>query len=470
MIGKVPHAVALEETVLGALLIDREAIIDVVDILKPETFYLEQHRLIYDAIRHLYQESRAIDPRMVVDQLRKQETFEKAGGLAMITHLADSAASALHIEDQARVLLEYAMRRSVIHLAKAMDEEAHNESIDIFNLLDTSEQSFYDISEQHVRKQAEGIDTLLPPVLEEIRNRKDLETTITGVPTGFVELDQFLMGLQPSDFVVFASRPGMGKTTLMLCLLRNIAVDHSIPVAFFSLEMGTAQLLNRLVAAETEILAEKLKTGNLKAYEWEQLTQRTKELSQAPIYIDDTSALSLFELRTKCRRLVAQKGVKVVFLDYLQLMVQDSGRFGRYRGNREQEIASISRGLKAIAKELNITIAVASQLSRSVETRGSDKRPHLSDLRESGAIEQDADLVIFPYRAEYYGITQDEEGNDTRGLAEIIIAKNRNGPTQTLYLQFKAAITKFTNLDDTIGESHDVFDTQDDIGDPFGIG
>ncbi len=441
---KLPLALSLEESVLGALLLEKEAIIEVIDILQPEHFHYEQHTLIYKAILELFQHNRAIDARTIVNQLTKNNNLEKAGGISYIANLMQSVASAGHIQDHAHILIEYAMRRSMIKIGNKISTNANDESIDVFNVLDEAEKSFFDMAHASLKKDYVDIGNLLHTSFQELEKRKEKsQEGITGVPTGFIDMDRFLLGWQKSDFVVLAGRPGMGKTAFMLNLLRNASVDHQVAVAFFSLEMSSMQLINRLMSSEANIPGEKIKRGNLEEYEWQILATKTDHLSKAPIYIDDTPGLSLFEFRSKCRRLKYQKNIQVVFLDYLQLMHDGNTRNA---GNREQQIATISRGIKSIAKELDITIVVASQLSRSVETRGGDKRPQLSDLRESGAIEQDADLVIFPYRPDYYGLTEDANQNDMRDIAEIIIAKHRNGPTGKVLLRYIATCTKFGNL------------------------
>ena len=313
--------------------------------------------------------------------------------------------------------------------------------------MDKAEQSLFDVSESHIRKNYDKMSSLLSQAIQEIEDRKNKEDGLTGVPSGLSALDRVTSGWQPSDLVIIAARPGMGKTAFVLSTLRNAAIDFKKPVAIFSLEMSSVQLVNRLISAEAELESEKIKRGDLADYEWEQLLHKTAKLSDAPIFIDDTPGLSILELRAKCRRLVAQHGVSLIVIDYLQLMTGDSSK--NAGGNREQEIASISRALKGIAKELNVPVLALSQLSRAVETRGGDKKPQLSDLRESGSIEQDADMVMFLYRPEYYGITQDEEGMPLNGTGEVIIAKHRNGRLENVQLKFIGKFTKFTDLDDS---------------------
>ena len=450
---ELPHVADLEEVVLGALLTETDAIMHVIDTLKPSSFYQEAHSLIYEAIIQLFNSNKAIDPRTVVNQLRENSILAKVGGPAYIAALANSVASAAHIENHAAVIKAHSMRREMIRLAHLMNEEARNITIQPRILLDRMEQKFFNISEASYRQAPIPIATLLSASFKALAEKKESGSGITGVPTGFTDLDRILLGWQKSEFVVLAARPGMGKTALMLSLLRNAAVNHKTPVVFFSLEMSAVQLMERMMSAEAAIDGDKIKKGLLEEYEWQQLYYKITQIADAPIYIDDTPSLSLFELRAKCRRLKAQKGARVVFVDYIQLMVDDTNRT---YGNREQQIAAISRGIKCIAKELDITIVVASQLSRSPETRGGDKRPQLSDIRESGAIEQDADVVLFPYRGAYYGITQDDEGNDTRELTEIIIAKHRNGPTGKVYLRFISEFMRFANLADDDEDQADV--------------
>ena len=309
--------------------------------------------------------------------------------------------------------------------------------------MDNTEQSLFDISESHVRKNYDQVKNLMKEAIDELESKKTKKDGITGVPSGFIDLDNITSGWQPSDLIIIAGRPSMGKTALVLSMIRNAAIDHDMPMALFSLEMSSLQIVNRLISAEAELDSDKIKKGNLKDYEWQQLLHKTDRLNNAKIFIDDSPALSILELRAKSRRLKSQHGIKCIIVDYLQLM---SGEYGKTSGNREQEIASISRSLKAVAKELNIPVIALSQLSRAVETRGGDKRPVLSDLRESGSIEQDADMVLFVYRADRYDITEDEDGNLTAGIAELLLRKNRNGPTGKVKLKFIERYAKFADF------------------------
>jgi replicative DNA helicase len=446
-LGKLPpQAIDLEEAVLGALMLEKEALTSVVDILKPESFYKESHKVIYQAILDLFSESQPIDMLTVTNQLRKNGALEVAGGAFFITELTSKVSSAANIEFHARIITEQAMKREIISIASEMQREAFEETSDVFELLDKMEQSLFEISEKNIRKNYSDLRSVMKAAIMELESKKGQKDGLTGVPSGFTALDRVTSGWQKSDLVIIAARPAMGKTAFVLSVLRNAAVDHNRPVAIFSLEMSSVQLVNRLISSEAELDSEKIKRGNLADYEWEQLVHKTSKLSKAPLFVDDTPALSILELRAKCRKLKAQHDIQMIVIDYLQLMSGDS-KSGGNGGNREQEIASISRALKKIAKELSVPVIALSQLSRAVETRGGDKRPQLSDLRESGAIEQDADMVMFLYRPEYYGITEDSEGGSTAGVGEVIIAKHRNGSLENVKLRFIGKFTKFTDLE-----------------------
>ena len=435
-----PHAIDLEEGVLGALMLEKEALVSVVDVLRPESFYKESHQEIYRSILHLFNAAEPIDMLTVVNQLRKDGKLGEVGGSYYVSYLTTRISSSANIEFHARAILEYAIRRKLITASNMVQKQAYDATMDVFTVLDRAEQSIFEISDGYVRKGYLEMRSLLVEAFDSLAQRRSRADGLTGIPTGFTALDRITSGWQKLDLIIIAARPGMGKTAFVLSALRNAAIDHHIPVAIFSLEMGSLQLANRLISAEAELASEKIKQGKLMDHEWEQLLHKTALLSNAPIYVDDTPALSVFELRTKCRRLKAKHNVQLIVIDYLQLM---SGDPSKGAGNREQEIASISRTLKSIAKELDIAIIALSQLSRAVETRGGSKRPQLSDLRESGSIEQDADLVLFLYRPEYYGLTEDESGNSTQGLAEVIIAKHRNGALDNVHLQFIGWYMKF---------------------------
>lgn len=447
--GKVPpQATDLEEAVLGALMLEKDALTNVIDILKVESFYKDSHQVIFEAILDLFTDSQPIDLLTVTAQLRKNGALEIAGGAFYITELTSKVASAANIEYHARIITEQAIKRELIHIASEIQRDSYEETTDVFELLDKMEQSLFQISEKNIRKNYADMKSIMREAIAEMEIRKNQKDGLTGVPSGLTALDRVTSGWQKSDLVIIAARPAMGKTAFVLSVLRNAAVDHNTPVAIFSLEMSSVQLVNRLISSEAELSSDKIKKGSLQDYEWEQLVHKTAKLSKAPLFVDDTPALSILELRAKCRKLKAQHDIQLIVIDYLQLMSGDS-KAGGNGGNREQEIASISRALKKIAKELNVPVIALSQLSRAVETRGGDKRPQLSDLRESGSIEQDADMVMFLYRPEYYGIMEVEIDNQTvsaQGMGEIIIAKHRNGSLSNVHLRFIGQFTKFTDL------------------------
>jgi len=442
--GKLPpQAVDLEEAVLGSLMLDKEALTDVIDILKKESFYKEDNQLIYESILSLFEKSEPIDILTVTQELKKQGNLEIVGGAFYIAQLTNRVASSANVEYHARILAQKHIQRELIKISSDTIKEAYDETVDVFDLLDSAESRLFEVAEGNIRKSYEGMNKLLHKAIKQLEDISKKDGT-SGVPTGFRALDKVTGGFQPSDMVVIAARPGMGKTAFVLSLARNAAVDFKKGVAVFSLEMSSLQLVNRLIASETQISAEKLKKGTLEPYEWEQLNARIGKLTNAPIYINDTPGLTVFELRAQCRRLKAEKDIQMVIIDYLQLMSGSS----ETKGNREQEISTISRAIKGIAKELSIPILALSQLSRAVETRGGDKRPQLSDLRESGAIEQDADMVMFIYRPEYYNILQDADGNSTQGLGELIIAKHRNGSTEDVKIKFENHLAKFVEWEE----------------------
>ncbi len=441
-LGKLPpQAVDLEEAILGALMLEKNALTAVVEFLRPDHFYKEQHKEIFTSIVDLFKASEPVDMRTVVAQLRKNGKLEVVGGAYYIAELTSKVSSAANIEYHARIIIEMAIKRDLIQIASQVHQDAYEDTTDVFELLDKTEQSIFQISDSNLRKNYDSMKTLMFLAIKELQEKKNHKDGLTGIPSGFSRLDRVTSGWQKSDLVIIAARPGMGKTAFIVSALRNAAVDFNHAVAIFSLEMASLQLVNRLISSEAELESEKIKKGNLAEFEWQQLVHKTNRLSSAPIFIDDTPALSILELRAKCRRLKAEHNIQLVVIDYLQLMKGEMG------GNREQEIASISRALKGIAKELSIPVIALSQLSRGVETRGGDKRPQLSDLRESGSIEQDADIVMFLYRPEYYKITVDEEGMPTQGMAEVIIAKHRNGSLENVKLKFIGKYTKFADYD-----------------------
>ncbi|SHI33155.1 primary replicative DNA helicase [Mesonia phycicola] len=442
--GKIPpQATDLEEVVLGAMMIDKKGVDEVVDILHPDAFYKEAHQHIFEAIFTLFKDGSPIDLLTVSNQLKKDGKLEAAGGDYNIIQLTQKVSSSAHIEFHARIILQKYIQRSLIKISNEIIEDSYDESTDVFDLLDKAESKLYEVTQGNIKRSSETAQSLVTQALnkiEEISNKEGL----SGIPSGFEKLDKLTSGWQPSDLIIVAARPGMGKTALTLSMARNIAVDQKIPVAFFSLEMASVQLITRLISSETGLSSEKLRTGKLETHEWEQLNVKVKDLEKAPLFIDDTPSLSIFDLRAKARRLASQHGIKLIVIDYLQLMTASGAG-----GNREQEISTISRNLKALAKELSVPVIALSQLSRAVETRGGSKRPLLSDLRESGAIEQDADIVSFIYRPEYYKIEEwdDEERSPTDGQAEFIVAKHRNGGLENIRLKFEGHLGKFSNLE-----------------------
>ncbi|MFN8255390.1 MAG: replicative DNA helicase [Bacteroidales bacterium] len=439
-LGKIPpQALELEEAVLGAIMLEKNAALEVLDILKPESFYYPSHQKIFNAIVELSKSYKPIDILTVTEELRQSKELDEIGGAYYISKLTSKVGSAAHIEHHARIIAQKHIQRELIRVAVDIQKQAYDDSIDVLDLLNFSESSIFQLAEGNIKSETVKISEVLGAALDKIEEASKREDNLSGVPSGFTSLDRITAGWQPSDLIIIAARPSMGKTAFILTMARNMAVNHKVPVAIFSLEMSTLQLVNRLIASETELSSEKLRSGKLENYEWQQLSEKSQNLNDAPLYLDDTPAITLFELRAKCRRLKTQHDIQMVIIDYLQLMTGTP----ETRGNREQEVSNISRGLKAIAKELDIPIIALSQLNRSVEMRSGDKRPQLSDLRESGAIEQDADLVLFIHRPEKYGITEDAEGNSTLGLAEIIIAKHRNGAVTDIKLKFRNELAKF---------------------------
>jgi len=440
-LGKLPpQALDLEEAVLGALMIEKDALTAVVDILKPEVFYKEAHQIIFSIIRTLFQRNEPTDILTVTAELRKQGSLEMVGGAYYITELTNRVASTANIEFHARIISQKFIQRELIKISSEVINLAYEDTTDVFDLLDQAEKKLFEVTENNLKRGSDSLSDLVKKSIDELKRLQNDPNGTTGVPSGFPSLDKVTLGWQKSDLIIIAARPGMGKTAFTLSCARNAAVDYQIPVAVFSLEMSSVQLVNRLISGESELDSNKLRKGKLERHEWQQLHSKIGKLSEAPIYIDDTPALSIFDLRAKSRRLKAQFDIQLIIVDYLQLM---RGTQDNKMGNREQEIGTISRSLKAIAKELQVPVIALSQLSRKVEERGGAKRPILSDLRESGSIEQDADMVIFLNRPEYHGLTQDELGNSTKGLAEIIIAKHRNGSLEDIKLTFIDRFVKF---------------------------
>ena len=449
MNGKIPpQAIEIEESVLGALLLDQNAITNAIDILRQEYFYLEAHQHIYRAISILFRDGNPVDLLSVADQLKKDGRFDEIGGLTKLVSLTNRITSAAHIEYHVRILSEKYIQRELIRVSTETLKDSYDDTVDVLNLLDRTETKFLEINDSNFKSDFHSMDVLLSNTLKEIEANQNSQDETMGVVTGFNDLDARTGGFQKGTLLILAARPAMGKTALALTMARNMAVDFNKPVAIFSLEMTASELMSRLIAAESGIDAKKFKLkGELQDWEKEQLRNKTNALAHAPMYIDDNPGLTIFELRAKCRRLKQKYDIQMVFIDYLQLMSGGGGM--KNGGNREQEISYISRQLKALSKEIGVPIMALSQLSRAVETRGGSKRPQLSDLRESGAIEQDADMVMFVYRPSYYGIDV-ENGMSTEGLAKLIIAKHRSGEPGDVNLRFVERFVRFENMYDAV--------------------
>src|ERR1700742_977874 len=444
--GKIPpQAKELEEAVLGAIMLEKSAFDTVVEILKPECFYLEGHQRIFRAMQGLAQKSQPIAILTGVEELKVRQELEMVGGPYAVTKLTNSVVSSANIETHARIILQKFIQRELIRISGEIIGDAYEDSTDVFDLLDDAESKLVEITNNHLRKNFDSIDTILVKTIQRIEDLRHKQDEITGVPSGFPSLDKITYGWQPTDLIILAARPAVGKTAFALNLARNAALSATkpTPVAFFSLEMSSAQLVQCILSAEAEIYMEKIARGRLEDHEMKQLYKKgIDRLAKAPIFIDDTPALNIFELRAKCRRLKNKHNIGFIIIDYLQLM---SGGGDSKGGNREQEISRISRDLKGLAKELQVPIIALSQLSRAVESRKEgEKIPQLSDLRESGAIEQDADMVMFLYRPEYYGITANEMGESNKGETHVKIAKHRNGSLDTVKLRALLHIQKFT--------------------------
>ncbi len=450
--GKVPpQANELEEAVLGAVMLEKDKLAEVLEIIQSEDcFYVDAHQKIYAAIRRLFDKGTPVDLLTVTEELKKSNELEIVGGAYYLTRLTMSVVSSAHVEAHARIVMEKFVQRELIRLSGQIIADAYEDSTDVFDLLDKAESNLYEITDKHLRKNFKSLKEVMVRTIQEIEEAKNKKDDITGVPTGFVPLDKLTSGWQKTDLIILAARPAVGKTAFCLNLAMNAAMNAGapFPVAFFSLEMGAGQLVKRMLAAVTEVSMEAITKGRMQEHEFMQLTQRMSRLASAPIFLDDQAALNIFELRAKARRLKQKHNIQLIIIDYLQLMQAGLNN----NGNREQEISKISRDLKALAKELEVPIIALSQLNRSVESRKESKVPQLSDLRESGAIEQDADMVMFLYRPEYYGINNDEMGNPIEGETHIHVAKHRNGSTDTVKVRFIKEYQKFVDLpDDNFG-------------------
>jgi replicative DNA helicase len=448
--GKLPpQARELEEAVLGAIMLEKSAFDSLVDTnLKPECFYVEAHQTIFSAMQDMQQRGIPIDILTVVEELKRKEQLDAVGGPYYVTKLTNTVVSTAHIDAHARIILQKFIQRELIRISGEIIGDAYEDSTDVFDLLDDSETKMFNITNNYLKKNFEDIGNVLAKTINRIDDLRTRTEDISGVPSGFSHLDRITYGWQPTDLIILAARPAVGKTAFALNLARNAALNPIKPVGvgFFSLEMSAGQLVQRILSAESEIMLEKISRGKLEEYEYQQLHAKgIKKLETAPLYIDDTAALNIFEFRAKARRLVNKHNVGLIIIDYLQLM---TGSDSNKNGNREQEISTISRNLKALAKELNVPIIALSQLSRAVETRKESKMPQLSDLRESGAIEQDADMVMFIYRPEYYEIGANEQGESTKGETHIRVAKHRNGSLDTVKLRATLEIQKFHDWED----------------------
>ncbi len=451
-----PQALDLEEAVLGAMMLEKNAPEKVVDLLKDETFYSDTNKLIFNAIKELFENAKPIDILTVTDALRKQGNLELAGGAFYITQLTNRVASAANIEYHAHILIQKYIQRQMIHIAGEIGKKAFEDTTDAFELLDDSERQLFAIKNDTMKKGHLSIGDILSKAIKHLEVLGANTNKFSGIPSGLSDLDRLTGGWQKSDLVIVAGRPGMGKTAFVVSIARNAAIDFGHAVAIFSLEMSAVQLVTRLIASESEISSEKIRKGDLQEFEWEQLRVKTEKMSEAPIFIDDTPSLSIFDFKAKARRLKSQHNIELIIVDYLQLMKGDDKNIG----NREQEISYISRSLKALAKELEIPVIALAQLSRNAERREGN-RPQLSDLRESGSIEQDADMVGFIYRHEYYGLAEDEAGNPTQGIGEFIIQKHRNGPTDIIKMRYQGEFTKFSNLNDSFIQDNFSFNDRD---------
>ena len=446
-----PQAVELEEAVLGALMLERDSIIAVQEYITSDTFYTEEHRLIYKAIESLSAELKPIDLYTVTERLKVRKELKKVGCAAYLAQLTQKVGSAANVEFHAKIIAQKYVQRELIRSATEIQRRSYDEDQDVTDLIGFAEGEIFKVAEGHVKRSVQNAKDILAKALAQIEEASKNSSAFNGVQSGFMALDRVTMGWQPSDLIIIAARPSMGKTAFVLSMARNMAVEYQQPVAFFSLEMSAVQLMMRLIVAETGLYSNDIKSGKLTPEQWRHLESATKPLGTAPLFIDDTPALSVFEFRSKARRLKIHNDIKIIVIDYLQLMTGSQDTKGN--GNREQEVAFISRTLKAIAKELNVPMIALSQLSRATEQRGGSKRPQLSDLRESGAIEQDADIVAFIHRPEYYGMNTDENGMPTAGLAEIILAKHRNGAVCDVKLRFLKDQARFADMEADINST-----------------
>ena len=445
-----PQAPEMEKAVLGALMIDKEAYLEVCELLRPESFYEPRNQIVYEAIQHLTMEESPVDVLTVVDKLEKTGKLNEVGGAGYIADLSSRVATSANIEYHANVVAEKYLSRQMIHYVGVIGKKTFDETYDIKDVLQEAESILFELSQKNMKKDYSILSPIVGQAVKIIEAAHSNTGGLTGISTGFYKLDDMTCGWQKSDLVIIAGRPAMGKTAFALSLAKNIAVDQGIPMAFFSLEMSDVQLANRLLSNACEIEGKKLMSGQLDREDWNRLDKNLSALTEnAPLFIDDTEGLSVMELRSKARRMVKENGVKLIMIDYLQLMTANGMRYN----NRQEEVSIISRSLKGLAKELQIPVLALSQLNRGVESRegAEGKRPQLSDLRESGAIEQDADMMVFLHRPEYYGLYMSEDGTKNyRGKAEVIIAKHRKGATGIVMMDFRGEYTRFENPEDNM--------------------
>lgn len=439
---KPPQAPDIEEAVLGALLLEPGSVSDVMDVLVPECFYKEGNRKIFQAISSLALRHDPVDIYTVAQELQKTDSLEEAGGAQYLSRLSLKIGAAAHLDYHTKILVQKYIQRELISISYEVQRDSFDDSLSVDDLLDSTQQKIFTLADRNMKREIQPVQDIINAAIDELQSVQLRSDGLSGVPSAYTGIDRVTLGWQPSDLIILAARPSVGKTAFVLGMARNMSVDRNIPVAFFSLEMSSVQLVKRLMVSETGLSAEKIRGGRkLEEHEWVQLHERLNALSNAPLYIDDTPSLSIYEFRSKARRLVSSAGVKMIVIDYLQLMTGPP----ELKGMREQEVSAISRSLKAIAKELNVPIMALSQLSRAVETRGGAKRPQLSDLRESGAIEQDADIVMFIHRPDYYGMAEDPT---QVGYTEIIIAKHRNGQVCDVPMRFRNSEVRFVDITD----------------------
>jgi len=442
--NKPPQAPEAEEAVLGAMLLEPTCVDEAMEELEPSCFYNPRHKMVFEAMSRLVIEHIAVDYITVSNKLKELGNLEAVGGPVTITNLSEKVGSAAHIEYYIKILKQKTIQRDLISASHEILRDAFDDSVKVDELIDSAQTKVYNAIQSNVRREIQDIGSVINVALSDIQDMQTSEG-LSGVPSGFVSIDRITMGWQNSDLIILAARPSVGKTAFALNLCRNAAVDHHMPVAVFSLEMSAIQLAKRLMTSESGLSADKIKGGvKLESYEWEQLEYKLKNLSKAPLYIDDTPGIQVMEFRTKAKNLVKNKGVRLIVVDYLQLMQGPT----ELRGMREQEVAAISRTLKATAKELNIPIIALSQLSRqAVQRTGGSGKPQLSDLRESGSIEQDADMVIFIHRPDYIGLSDNPEDKEK---TQIIIAKHRNGETCDIDMVFKSEQIRFMEVDEAL--------------------